>query len=356
MRMWIYKCVLYLWIHTLDVDIVTSWLASTAQVCIADCAPWGDSTLTKLVPCECPRRMVLVFYMLWNDVRVTQLIPWECPYSACVLRFAYFGAISGQQRWFHVSTCIQLLCWVLPDVERYQGKEVDSVGVPAFKHCDVCCMLWRDVRVNKMILWECPHSLFVLRDTCFGAAPGRHSWFRGIARIQLLYCVYMFWSDARVTKLSACTCFEAMPGWQSCLRGSALIHFLYCVLHALEQCQGDKVDSVGVPAFNLCVVLYMLWSDVRVTKLIPWECLYSAFAVCFICFRCQGNKVDSAGVPPLSFCTVFYTLWDDVRVTELIPWFSFCIAFYALWGDVRMWEWPHSSFVLCFTLFKSISR
>jgi hypothetical protein len=132
-----------------------------------------------------------------------------------------------------------------------------------------------------LIPWGCPPSTFVLCFTRFETMPGQQSCFPGSARLQRLYCVL--------------TRFETMPGQQSCFPGSARLQRLYCVLHALI--------------------------NARVAKLIPWGCPPSTFVLCFTRFdQCQGSKVDSLGVPAFNVCIVFYTLWDHARATKLFPW------------------------------------
>jgi hypothetical protein len=72
---------------------------------------------------------------------------------------------------------------------------------------------------------------------------------------------------------------------------------------------GNEVDSLGVPTFNVSAVFYTLSNDIRVTKLIPWECPCSTFLLCFTRFeRVPGNKVGSLAVPTFNVCIVFYTL------------------------------------------------
>ena len=57
----------------------------------------------------------------------------------------------------------------------------------------------------------------------------------------------------------------------------------YCVLHALRGC--------------------------RATKLGTWECPHSMLLLCFTRFeRMPGNKVDSLGVPSFNVSIMFYTL------------------------------------------------
>ena len=47
---------------------------------------------------------------------------------------------------------------------------------------------------------------------------------------------------------------------------------------------GNKVGSLGVPMFNVSIVFYMLWNDIRV------------------------NKVDALELPTFSVPIVFHTL------------------------------------------------
>jgi len=58
------------------------------------------------------------------------------------------------------------------------------------------------------------------------------------------------------------------------------IQRLYCVLHALKRYHVNKDDSLGVPAFIVCIVFYTLRGDVRM-----WDFPYSTFALCFERFK-----------------------------------------------------------------------
>jgi hypothetical protein len=49
---------------------------------------------------------------------------------------------------------------------------------------------------------------------------------------------------------------------------------------ALRRYQGNKVHNLGAPAL-IFLLFYTLWDDIRVTKLIAWECLHSTLLVCF---------------------------------------------------------------------------
>ena len=143
---------------------------------------------------------------------------------------------------------------------------------------------------------------------------------------------------------------------------SARIQRFYCVLHSLKRYQGNKVDSLGVHIFNVAIVFYTLWNDIRV------------------------NKVDSLGVPTFKISLVFYTLSNDITVNKIdslrVPTFNVSIVFYTLWVDAGQqswfpgsahiqrfycvshalrgcratkltpWECPHSTFLLCFTRFE----
>ena len=142
------------------------------------------------------------------------------------------------------------------------------MGVPAFNVCIVFYMLWDYSRVAELIPWECLHSTVVVHFTCFGTMSVSQSWFLGSTR-------------------TLC---------------------LYGVLHAVIRSQGNNVDSLGVPTFNVCMVVFdMLSDDSRVTQM----------------FTC---------VPTFNFCIVFFMLWDALRVTTLTPcecsrsMFAFCFA------------------------------
>ena len=91
-----------------------------------------------------------------------------------------------------------------------------------------------------------------------------------------------------------------------------------------------------MPAFGVHLVFYMLWEDIRITKLIPWEFLHLTFFLCLTCFEMisaqpfwfpgsvcimiwrssyvlhglrglQDNKGDSVWVPAFEVSLVFYT-------------------------------------------------
>jgi hypothetical protein len=144
------------------------------------------------------------------------LIPWQCPHSMLLLCFTRF--------------------------ERMPGSKLDSLGVHIQRSYCVLHTL-RGCQVTNLIPWECPHITFLL---CF-------------------------------------TRFERDAGYQTCCHGSAHIRRIYRVLRALTGCQ--------------------------VTNLIPWECPHSTFLLCFTCFEWMPlNKLDSLGVPTFNVSIVFYTL------------------------------------------------
>jgi hypothetical protein len=51
--------------------------------------------------------------------------------------------------------------------------------------------------------------------------------------------------------------------------GSDHIQRFYYVLHALQRYQGNKVDSLGVPMFNVTIVFYTLCEDARQPSWVP---------------------------------------------------------------------------------------
>ena len=55
------------------------------------------------------------------------------------------------------------------------------------------------------------------------------------------------------------------------------------LLHALREMPGNKVDSLGVPTFNIFVVFYTLW-------------------------RMLGNTIDALGVPTFNDFIMCYML------------------------------------------------
>ena len=164
------------------------------------------------------------------------------------------------------------------------GNKVDSLGVPTLNDS-----------IAFYTLWE---------------KAGQQSWFPGSAHIQRFYYVLHASKKCQVTKLIPEKCqywtcvlcftrFERMPGDKV---ESSHIQCFCGVLHAFKRYQGNKVDSLGVPMFNVSIVFYTLWENdgqqswfpgrdhiqrywcalhaltgCRVTKFMPWECPHSMF-------------------------------------------------------------------------------
>jgi hypothetical protein len=141
-------------------------------------------------------------------------------------------------------------------------------------------------------------------EAAYGLATGvlrryqgnKVSWLPGNARIQRSIVFYTLWDNIKVTKLIACECphstllwrftrFEAISRQQRWLLVNVRIQHFYCILQALRRCQGNKADSLGVPSFRVCIVLYTLWDDARVTKLFPWGCPHSTLVLCSTSFE-----------------------------------------------------------------------
>jgi len=123
----------------------------------------------------------------------------------------------------------------------------------------------------------------------------------------------------------------------------------------------SKLYSLEVFTFTVPIVFYTLWERCRVTNLIPWECPHSMLLLCFARFeRIPGNKLDSLGVPTFDVPIAFYTLWERCRVTKLIPWecphSTPVLCFTPLRGcrvtGLIPYEYPHSTFLLSFTRFE----
>jgi hypothetical protein len=169
----------------------------------------------------------------------------------------------GQHSCSPGSARLQRLYCVLP----CQGNKVVSLWECPPSTFVLCFdTLWDHARATKLFPWECPPSTFVLCFTRFETMPGQHSCSPGSARLQRLYCVLHALINARVAKLIPWGCPPST--------------FVLCFTR-FDQCQGSKVDSLGVPAFNVCIVFYTLWDHARATKLFPWECPPSTFALCF---------------------------------------------------------------------------
>ena len=69
----------------------------------------------------------------------------------------------------------------------------------------------------------------------------------------------------------------------------------------------QKSDSLGVATSNVSIVhaLRGYWA----TKLIPWECSHAILVLCFTCFeKMPGDKIDSLGVPTYNISVASYTL------------------------------------------------
>ena len=176
------------------------------------------------------------------------------------------------------------------------GNKVDSLGVPTLNDSIAFYTLWekagqqswfpgsahiqrfyyvlhasKKCQVTKLIPWECQYWTCVLCFTRFERMPGNKVDSLGVPTFKVSLVFYTLWEDA---------------GQQSWFPGGAHIQRFYCVLHALSGC--------------------------RVAKLIPGECPHSTCLLCFTRFeRMPGNKVDSLGVPAFNVSIVFYTLWVD---------------------------------------------
>ena len=122
-------------------------------------------------------------------------------------------------------------------------------------------------QASKLLLWECPHSCFVL---CFtsGEAISRQR-LVSVAVPSLRFCIVFYTHRANIS-LATCLC------------GSAHVHILHCVLHVLKQYQASK--------------------------LLLWECPCSCFTLCFTRSEAtSGWRIASVTVPSIMFCIVFET-------------------------------------------------
>jgi hypothetical protein len=167
-------------------------------------------------------------------------------------------------------------------------------------------MHWGDIRVPWLMPRDAMNSTFVLRFTRTEAISGYHDWCRGMLEIQRLYCV----------------------------------------LHALRRYQGTMIDAEGCYKFNVCIVFYTRWGDIRVPWSMPRDVINSTFVlrctrveaisgyrdwcrgmlqIQLLCCtlhalrRYQGTMIDSEGCYKLNVCIVFCTRWGDIRVPWLMP-------------------------------------
>ena len=111
---------------------------------------------------------------------------------------------------------------------------------------------------------------------------------------------YMLWEDARQ---------------QNWLPGSANIKRFYCALHALRGCQVTKLTPWKYlhSTFLVCFTRFArMLDECWATNLILWECTHLPFLLCFTHFeKMVGNKLDSLGVPRFNVSLMFCTLWED---------------------------------------------
>jgi len=107
---------------------------------------------------------------------------------------------------------------------------------------------------------------------------------------------------------------------QSWFRGSVRIELLYRVSQALRRCHCTIVGSAGVLALSFCIVFHKLCVDVTATKLVPRECPYLAFVLCFTRFEVmslQQSWFRGSARIEVPYC--FYALCGDVTATKLVP-------------------------------------
>jgi len=115
-------------------------------------------------------------------------------------------------------------------------------------------MLWNDVRVTKLILWENPFSTFVLCLACVEAYQGNTVDSAEVPQFCFYIVFYTHGDDIRVMKLIGrfgfCIVFARFAGMLGC--GSDLILRLYCGLHSLSRSQGNNNSR------DLCSCLFVL--------------------------------------------------------------------------------------------------
>ena len=130
---------------------------------------------------------------------------------------------------------------VLHALRRHQGTVIDAEAYYNFNVCIVFYTPWGYIRVPWLMPRDAINSTVVLRFACLEATSGYRDWCRGMLLTQRLYCV----------------------------------------LHVLRQHQGTVIDAEGCYQFNVCVVFYTHWGDIRVLWLMPRDGISSTFVLCF---------------------------------------------------------------------------
>ena len=99
-----------------------------------------------------------------------------------------------------------------------------------------------------------------------------------------------------------------------------------------EQHMGNTNGPMVGSIFNICTASYVPWSDIRVTKLIPWGVdIQHLYCFLYALEHHMDHKADPMGRSILNIGIVFYTRWINIWVTKLTLWegrYSICIAFY----------------------------
>ena len=189
----------------------------------------------------------VVFYTLWERCRVTKLIAWECPHSMVLQCFTHF--------------------------ERMLGNNVDSLGEPP-------------VNVSIMI----PH---------FEKMPSNKADFLGVPTCNASIVFHKLWERCRVTIL--------IP-WK--ILGVPTFSVPIALLHALRELPGNKVDSLGVPTFNISVVFYTLWRMPGSISDAPGVPTFNDSILCYMLWEDAGQQLDSLGVATF---IMFYKIRVDAR-------------------------------------------
>ena len=145
------------------------------------------------------------------------------------------------------------------------------------------------------------HFTFVLCFTRIEATSGYHDWcWRMLWIKRLLYVFCTQWGDIRVpwlmsrkarnsTYILCFTCVEAISGCHGWCQGMVQVQCLYCVLHALRRCQGTMIDAEVCCKFNVCIIFYTHWGDIKVSWLMPRDAVSSTFVLCFKCIEATST-------------------------------------------------------------------
>jgi len=150
--------------------------------------------------------------------------------------------------------------------------------------------------------------------------------------------------------------------------------FVVCFTR-LEATSGYPNACRGIHRFNICIMFYKRWGDIRESGWMPRDGINSICALYFTRIEATSGYPDGCrGMVEIQHLYGFHTHWSDIRVSEWMPWdginstfvvcftrieatsgdkFNSCVMFHTHWGDIRVSGWMpregiHSTFVLCF--------